>query len=328
MAPRRGGSTYGSSTCPGAFASTESQVYFACVVIFFAVYIGISISLCVVRKKHGTGRRLLGAPYMLALLFMLVGYAIELSATVLLECNTVVRSSYYALAIAMTVFYYLAYWILLFIVVYTLNTMLREHLGSSSSTLKIVLLAIVGVMFAVTAAHIGITSYNLWTATDAGYSSNANFIIHPAERLRTAWNVLYFLSVIAAGFFALMTLFAMRSRSQSGSGLLIWVIALIFSMAFWIIIGIVFAASYLTDDFNIITFETNASLTYVQSFFQALSFIILLCIARHGAWSKSAVPASTVTPYAPVAQNQHTYAYNAGGQQDYYNQAPVYAGAK
>lgn len=56
-------------------------------------------------------------------------------------------------------------------------------------------------------------------------------------------------------------------------------------MAIWSIIGVVFAASYSNDNINIITFETNAALTYVQAVFQALSFILLLCIARHRAWT-------------------------------------------
>ncbi|KAI8938269.1 hypothetical protein NX059_005928 [Plenodomus lindquistii] len=313
MAPRRGGSSYGSSssssTCPGAFEDTQSQVYFACIVLFFLVYIGIAIGLCVVRKKSGAGTRLIGVPYMSALFFMLVAYALDLVSMVLLECGTV-ASTLYSLAIASSIFYLLAYWTLLFVVVYTLNTLLREHLESPSKAIKMLLLAIVGVMFAITAAHIGVTSYNLWAATDDGYSSNANFIIHPAEQLRVAWNVMYFLSVITAGVLSLLTIFAMRSRRQSGSGLLGWVIALTFSMAVWIIIGVVVAASYLTDDFNIITFETNAALMYIQSFFQAMSFIILLCIARHGAWSKTGAAASMVAP------------------QDHYNQAPVYVMAK
>ncbi|KAH9861628.1 hypothetical protein J1614_011380 [Plenodomus biglobosus] len=331
MAPRRGGSSFGSSStsdvCPEAFSSTESQVYFACIVIFFVVYLGISLSLCVVRKKAGTGRKLVGVPYMLALFFMLLGYALELCAVVLLECDAVVSSNYYSIAIAMTVFYSLAYWTLLFVVVYTLNTMLRERLGNSSSMIKIFLLAIVGVMFAITAAHMGVSCWNLWAVTDAGYWSDADLIARPAEQLRTAWNVMYFLSVVAGGILALITAFSMRSRMQSGSTLIICIIALIFSMMVWIVIGIFFAASYLNLDLNMITFVTNASLVYTQSFFLALSFILLLVIARHGAWRDSTVAPPSATPYAPVAQN-HTYAYNAGHQQNYYNQAPVPIAAK
>lgn len=47
-------------------------MYFACTVIFFAVYLGISIALCIVRKKTGPGKRLLGVPYIVALTFFIL----------------------------------------------------------------------------------------------------------------------------------------------------------------------------------------------------------------------------------------------------------------
>lgn len=93
--------------------------------------------------------------------------------------------------------------------------------------------------------------------------------------------------------------------------------------------GVVFAASYLSDNFNIITFETSAALTYIQSFLQALSFILIICIARHGAWGQMATGAAPVTTYAPVTQGQHIYAHNGtNGQDAFYSQAPVYTGVK
>lgn len=104
----------------------------------------------------------------------------------------------------------------MFVVVYTLNTMLRQYLGKTSVIIKAILVAIVGIMFFVTVAHMSMASYNLWAASDAGYNANAEFVIEAAERLRTAWNVLYFLSVILAGALSLFTVFAMRSRHLSG----------------------------------------------------------------------------------------------------------------
>lgn len=309
MAPRRGGSSSSSSyssSCPGAFETTDSRVYLACIVIFFVVYLGIALSLSGARKKAGTGKRLIGAPYIVALLFMLIAYALDIASTVLVECETLAGSSYYSIAIAMTVFYYLAYWTLLFVVVYMLNTTLRDH---TIVIIKIVLLAIVGIVFAITAAHIGVSSWNLWAVTDAGYWSNSRLIIRSAKELRVAWSVLYLLAVLAAGVLALM------SSRQYGSKLLIWVSAVIFSMALWSIIAIVFAASNLTDGYPTMTFETSAALTYVQSFFQALSFILIMCIAKRGTWSKPTIPAANTTPYT---QNHHAYAHAAGPQQPSY----------
>lgn len=154
--------------------------------------------------------------YTLRALTILSSSGLDLISSVLLECDAVTRTSYYSLGIAYNVFYYLGCWSLLFVVVYTLNTMLRQYLGKTSVIIKAILVAIVGIMFFVTVAHMSMASYNLWAASDAGYNANAEFVIEAAERLRTAWNVLYFLSVILAGALSLFTVFAMRSRHLSG----------------------------------------------------------------------------------------------------------------
>jgi hypothetical protein len=76
MAPKRGGggSSSGSSlsSCPGAFATTLEQVYFASDVVFFTVLIGIAIALCSFRKKSVAGKKLLGIPYILTISFFLM----------------------------------------------------------------------------------------------------------------------------------------------------------------------------------------------------------------------------------------------------------------
>lgn len=77
MAPRRGGSSGSSSgssisSCPGAFSDTVTQVLFASDVLFLVVFFGITITLCSFRKKSGGGKKLLGVPYILALLFFLM----------------------------------------------------------------------------------------------------------------------------------------------------------------------------------------------------------------------------------------------------------------
>lgn len=257
------------------------------------------------------------------------------------ECGTADSSTYFGIYIATNIFYYLAYWLLLCVVVYILNTMLREHLGGMTRVYKVIYIAILGFMFALTVAQIGLSSYNLWTQTNAGYDANAEPVIYPAEGLRIAYIVLYLVSVLVSGALSLQAIFAMRSRRLPGGvsplytpfpcksltptqDLLGWVIALIFAMVLWNLLSLVFAATYLQN--QPLEFDASAGLSYVLNFFQALSFIFILCIAKHVAWTKAAAATTTPVTYAPVDQ-QPTYAYTAPtGQQQYYyqQQAPVY----
>jgi hypothetical protein len=103
------------------------------------------------------------------------------------------------------------------------------------------------------------------------------------------------------------------------------------SMLLWIILGIVFAAYYL--QLTLLTFETNAALVYLNNFAQALSFVFILCIAKHAAWSNSA---DTHTAFVPEIQREGTqyqqYAPYApyiqpNGQVYYYPQAQGYHNA-
>lgn len=143
-------------------------------------------------------------------------YALELIGAVLRECDTMNISSYYSLLIATNIFWYLGYWLLLFVVVYVLNTMLREHLGGMTRIYKVIYLVILVFMFALTCGQMGLSSYNLWTQTEDGYDADAEVLIYPAERLRIAYTVFYLLSVLASGAFSLIAIFAMRSRRLPG----------------------------------------------------------------------------------------------------------------
>jgi hypothetical protein len=76
MAPRRGSgggsSGYSSSTCPYAFQEAITIAPFANDVIFFVVFLGITIALCVLRKKGAAGKGLLGLPLIGCLFFFLL----------------------------------------------------------------------------------------------------------------------------------------------------------------------------------------------------------------------------------------------------------------
>jgi hypothetical protein len=75
MAPRRGssGSSSGSDNpvCPYAFVRTEEQASFANDVLFFVALLGITVALCITRKKSA-GRALLGWPLIACLFFFLL----------------------------------------------------------------------------------------------------------------------------------------------------------------------------------------------------------------------------------------------------------------
>jgi len=333
MAPRRGGSSSSGSTssCPGAFSSTLEQVAFACDVLFLAVFIGITIAMFMYRKRtSGLGKKLLSLPYIAAVLFYLLGQMCSVVASVLLQCRQTDFYSVYSWNIATTVFYNLSYILLLFVVVYTLNMMLRQQLGHVSKILKIALLVIVVFMGAITCVRIGLRSYYNWTfmqGLNSSWSSRAarvQFML-AVQRFSMAWDALYLLSVLAAGALALMTIVQLRSRRSPAGDLIGWVIALFLAMLFWIILIIVFAAFGLGYvDYSI---ELSTTLTYLLSFSQALSFIFIICIAKHASWNTSTVvadPVGHLDTYAGVKQHQQ-YGNNGhpNGQPYYYHEVPA-----
>lgn len=143
-------------------------------------------------------------------------YALSVISQVLQECDTITIYDYYNWQIPIVIFSFLSYWLLLFVVVYTLNAMLREHLGQFTAVFKIACLAIVGIMGALTCGLIGVVSYNRWTNTEAGLDRDATFFVDAEVNLRIAYWVLYLLSVLAAGALALLTIFQLRSRRDRG----------------------------------------------------------------------------------------------------------------
>ncbi|KAF2819822.1 hypothetical protein CC86DRAFT_334935 [Ophiobolus disseminans] len=332
MAPKRGGgggssSSSSISSCPGAFATVPQQVFFANDVVFFAIMLGISIAMCTLRKRTGAGKKLVGIPFIASVLCLVVAYACSIVATVLQECETTSYFSYYNWAIAISIFLNLGYWLLLFVVVFTLNTMLQAQLSHASNLYKYLLLAVVGLMAALTCGQIGFSSYINWSQTELGRSTRSYrhvpYLV--AQQYRAAFYSLYLVSVLASGALALKTILSLRSRRGPAGDLIGWVIALTISMVLWVILMLVFVAWYLQNvDYS---WESAAAVNYILNFGQALSYIFILCIAKHSAWSKSTVadPMSTLDAYAGAPPQQH-YA-NSNGQAYYYQQQPVYNGA-
>lgn len=117
---------------------------------------------------------------------------------------------------ATVAFYRFAYLSLLFVAGYVLNVKLCESFGKSSRSIKVALLAEMGVVFALSCGIIGVTAYNNWTQTSAGYDAGAPLIIEPAERLRVAYAVIFFFSVLATSALSILTVVGARSKQISG----------------------------------------------------------------------------------------------------------------
>lgn len=113
--------------------------------------------------------------------------------------------------------------------------------------------------------------------------------------------------------------------------LLGWIIALTIVMLLWAIIDVVFGVMYLQD--ADVKFETNAALVYLSDLAQALSFVFILCIAKHTAWSHSVEPGATFNPeiYREGTQHQQYAPYapytQPNGQVYYYPQTQGYHNA-
>jgi hypothetical protein len=98
-----------------------------------------------------------------------------------------------------------------------------------------------------------------------------------------------------------------------------WSIALTLAMLFHTIISIVFVAWTLGAEANY-DVETTVALNWLLDFGQALSFIFILCIAKHVSWRNP-----TVTN--PVGfQPEYAYNGNSNAQGYYYHQSPEYVG--
>lgn len=223
----------------------------------------------------------------------------------------------------------IGYWLLLVVVVFTLNTMLRRQLGTghSNAIFKIVPLAIIGLLGALACVVAGMTAYvNAEMGRSYAYRyryrfSNLGDVIEPLSGIRVAFYSLYLVSLLVAGALALTTVMSLRKAGKAGGvsfdtqirtklsltlmlqGLIGWVVALTIAMALWTICTLVVAVWNLHAFYvNIYTVESYLTLAYLSTFGQAFSFIFILCISKHGSWktSTSAEPMAYQSQYSPV----------------------------
>jgi TRAP-type C4-dicarboxylate transport system permease small subunit len=92
--------------------------------------------------------------------------------------------------------------------------MLSQLHGSGQAVVKIVTLAITGVMAALTAALMGITCYNRWQIKAYhGYTAHVDLSkIDDESKLAAAYWILYLLSVLAGSAISVALLLQIRSK--------------------------------------------------------------------------------------------------------------------
>src|SRR4051812_22075765 len=98
---------------------------------------------------------------------MASGYGLLIIATVLLQCHTGEPKSYYQWAISFFLFFRLSSFLLLVVVVYTVNDLFRKYHGHNPVYFKIIYGVILGVIGALTCAFIGVICSNQWKAYDS-----------------------------------------------------------------------------------------------------------------------------------------------------------------
>ncbi|KAF2108325.1 hypothetical protein BDV96DRAFT_263953 [Lophiotrema nucula] len=337
MAPKRGGGGGGGggisidSSCPGAFQSDNLLgtpiAYFVAYCFFFLVYLVLLVTMSRVRKRHPNARSIIGGLYGTAVFFMMIAFALLIIATMLRECGTTSYLTYYNWAIAWTIFFYLAYFILLLSFFWLVNDRLRTLSGEQPGFFKMVYGIVLGFIGIMTAALIGLRCYNYWTNTDGGFFEDP--LISETNKLGMAYFVFYLLITLAAGGLAFVTIVSMRSKRINTGDLTGWIAALTFSMFIWVIFYIVEIGAALNNRALSVTFYEASE--WITDFFQAASFTILIFIAKSRAFSPVAdttadynnttYPVTQQPAYAPVPQQQYAYSNAAYNNNMAYNNA-------
>ena len=133
---------------------------------------------------------------------------------IMYQCNALPYDHSYNMDIASTLFYYLAVWLLLFVVVFTLNMLLREHLGVPTAAFKVILFILVGVLAAVTIVKVVVECYTLWTYTSAGYHLTTPQ--RATEAVRVVYTTIVLCCILISGGLSAKTVLSMRARRHVG----------------------------------------------------------------------------------------------------------------
>jgi hypothetical protein len=295
----------GRATCPNFLADTYSQVYYARSVVYFVAFLATAVAFCMFQKRTTAGKKLLGLPYLLALLFFIITYALDVLTQTLQQCGQANLSSFYSLQIVITIFYGMGYWSLLVVVVWTLTSMLRERLDRKWKLSRAICLATVVFMGLFTCVNIGLQCYNLWLNTMGGLYSRQPALFEEQLRVGLAYWVLYLASILVAGALVLLAMQPVRSKHASG-GALQGCITLMFALlSVWCLITIIEYARQITGEAWELT--VSATLAWVSGVCLILSMLLIIVIARNAAWNRH--DQHQVEQYATGPYGQPEYNY-------------------
>jgi hypothetical protein len=225
-----------SAGCPNFLSEPYSKADYARTVVCFVGLLATAVKLCIFRRRTAAGKKLLGLPYLLALflfiMFVLLpfwhtptvyivltrpsAFGLGLIAGTLRECDQISYDDYYKVNIALSVLNGIGFWLLLVVIVWTLNSMLREHLGHRLKASKAVCLAIVVLMGLFSFVVTVLRCYLQWLATTDGLYSGRPVFITEYQYISLVFWVLYLASVLISGVFALLAVRAMRSKQVFG----------------------------------------------------------------------------------------------------------------
>ncbi|KZM25389.1 uncharacterized protein EKO05_0000561 [Ascochyta rabiei] len=302
-----------SSTCfrPSIYDDYALSDY-ACLVVFLAVYLGTLITLCIVRRGTGAGKHLIGLPYMLALSFKFIQQAINFVSSTLQACEVTYGSTdVYSWIIAINVFYGLETIMLLFVVLWTLNTMLRKQLGHNPSALRMGLIAVLTILGILNAVSVILYSYTSWLSRD--YRNLVDFNYTAVYYVDLAFWSVYLASILASATLSLLAVRSPKTKRVAGGLLVLWASILYLSLFVYSLIPVI-RSSVLFIPQGQISRAGYLAMYWISSLFHALVFISIIGIAKDGTWRPNTFAATG----APVEREHDAYDH----QQD-----PVYDGA-
>jgi hypothetical protein len=108
---------------------------------------------------------------------------------------------------------YIAYWLLLVVVVYSLNTMLRQQLDRPSAITKAIPAAIVVIMGVLSGALAGIRGY-IYSEQPRTLFRSLYDLLEAQQKLTAAYYSLYLVSLLASGGLALNSIMTLRRTSK------------------------------------------------------------------------------------------------------------------
>lgn len=123
--------------------------------------------------------------------------------------------------IATTVFYGIQTFLFLFVVIYTLNTMLRKQLGHNPTSLKVVLLVILFVLGSILLSYIVLNSYIQWWFSreynSRDYSNIPDTELMATNYLGLAFDCVFLISIIGSGALSLVAANSLKRKHVAGS---------------------------------------------------------------------------------------------------------------